>query len=167
MSHRLACERSDKIAAIAPVAGGNQFAATANCVSSRGVSVLQIHGTADPVWLYNGGRSTSPVVAEDTGIFVAIPDTVKEWALRNKCGPTASRSSDAIAQEMSDGTSVSKEIFTQCRDNTEVVHIKIVNGGHTWPDGQQHASESRAGKVSRAFNTNEVIWEFFKGHPKQ
>ena len=47
MSHRLACELSDRIAAIASIAGGNQFSTVRDCTPVRSVPVLEIHGTAD------------------------------------------------------------------------------------------------------------------------
>lgn len=55
MSHRLACELADRIAAIAPVSGANQFATAAVCTPSKLVPVLDIHGTGDPCWPFGGG----------------------------------------------------------------------------------------------------------------
>jgi len=47
MTHRLACELSNRIAGIAPVAAGNQFSAVDYCSPVRSVPVLEIHGTDD------------------------------------------------------------------------------------------------------------------------
>jgi poly(3-hydroxybutyrate) depolymerase len=55
MSQRLACQAADLVAAIAPVAGENQFA-LAGCTPSRPVAVLDIHGTSDACWPYPGGN---------------------------------------------------------------------------------------------------------------
>ena len=46
MATRLACERADVVSAVAPVAG--TLGAAFPCAPSRPVSVLEIHGTADP-----------------------------------------------------------------------------------------------------------------------
>lgn len=53
LSHRLACEFSDQIAAIAPVAGTDM---TDICTPSSPVSVLQIHGSEDGHVPYEGGE---------------------------------------------------------------------------------------------------------------
>src|SRR5436305_2185699 len=49
---RIGCELSARIAAIAPVAGG--YRSLAECRPDRPVSVLEIHGTSDPVVPYDG-----------------------------------------------------------------------------------------------------------------
>src|SRR5690606_3308049 len=54
LSHRLACELSDRIAAIAPVAGVLGVD-PASCAPSRPVPVWQFHGTEDPLVPYEGG----------------------------------------------------------------------------------------------------------------
>lgn len=54
MSHRLACERADLVAAAAPVAG---TIGIPNCKSSRPVPILIIHGKADEHVPYAGGRA--------------------------------------------------------------------------------------------------------------
>ena len=53
MANRLACQRADVFAAIAPVAG--TLGVNVGCAPSRPVSVLVTHGTADPVVPFNGG----------------------------------------------------------------------------------------------------------------
>ncbi len=53
MVNRLACERADVFAAVAPVAG--TLGVNMGCAPSRPVAVLETHGTADPVVPFNGG----------------------------------------------------------------------------------------------------------------
>ncbi len=52
MSHRLACELSDRVTAIAAVGGTNQFATTAACAPEQPVAIMQVHGTDDSCWTY-------------------------------------------------------------------------------------------------------------------
>ena len=54
MSYRMACRASDRITAIASLAGAT-YADPADCPAEEPVSVLQIHGTEDPQVLYEGG----------------------------------------------------------------------------------------------------------------
>lgn len=52
MSHRLACEMSEQIAAIVSIAGANQVSQVQGCSPQKTVPVLQIHGTDDCAWPY-------------------------------------------------------------------------------------------------------------------
>jgi len=38
--------------------------------------------------------------------------------------------------------------------------VVAVNGGHTWPGGEQYMTEKEVGKTSHALNANETIWSF-------
>jgi polyhydroxybutyrate depolymerase len=42
----------------------------------------------------------------------------------------------------------------------------IEGGGHTWPNTVQYLPVKDIGRMSRDFDATEVIWEFFKKHPK-
>lgn len=54
LAHRLACERGETLAAIAPVAG---VPGGGPCAPTRPVSVLHFHGTDDAIEPYNGSAS--------------------------------------------------------------------------------------------------------------
>ncbi len=166
MSQRLACELSDRVAAIAPIAGGNQYAALSHCSPVRPVPVLEIHGTADHCWPYAGGRQTCvgfmPITA--AGSFVPIPATVASWAARNGCRPTPV-TQDLRDADPWDGTTVTRMSYVGCSEGGDVVLLRVNGGGHTWPGGSSVLSPGVAGRVSREFNANTTMWEFFKTHP--
>jgi polyhydroxybutyrate depolymerase len=67
MVNRVACERADVFAAIAPVAG--TLGVNVGCAPSRPVAVLATHGTADPVVPFNGGPS----------VIVSAPELAARW----------------------------------------------------------------------------------------
>ncbi len=54
-AHRLACEMSDRIAAIASMAGATRNE-PARCAPTSAVSVIEIHGDADEIVPFGGGR---------------------------------------------------------------------------------------------------------------
>ena len=85
---RLACERADVVSAIAPVAGtlGSAFP----CAPSRPVSVLQVHGTADPVVPFGGGPMVGRGGASD---IVAAPAMAQRWRDLDGCPAHPSRTS--------------------------------------------------------------------------
>jgi len=83
MSNRLGCELSDKIAAIASVAGNIPQETVSKLSPSRAVSVLIISGTEDPVVPFNGG-DVSPMSLK-LGKVISVADTVKFWISKDGC----------------------------------------------------------------------------------
>lgn len=164
MAHRLACELSERIAAIAPVAAGNQYEAVFGCNPERPVPALEIHGLKDAQWPYEGGYGKpvlgQPRIAEREEykkLMVPIRPSMANWAKRNNC---------ATDPTIENFGSVIKETYTKCKDAADVVHYAIKDSGHTWPQGYQYFDESSVGKTCQDINANEVIWEFFKKHPR-
>ena len=87
MVNRLACERADVFAAIAPVAG--TLGQNVGCAPSRPVAVLETHGTADPVVPFNGGPMVGRGGPSD---IVSAPEMAARW--RQAGGPVEFRQID-------------------------------------------------------------------------
>jgi polyhydroxybutyrate depolymerase len=140
MAARVGCEMSDRLAAIAPVAGG--YSTLDACHPSRPVSLLEIHGTRDLVVPYAG---KPPGGAGSVGGFLA------QWTSLDRCsgGPTRS------------GYGPSSVIFRwrDCEDGTAVEHIKIYGGGHAWP-GARPPDAAPTAPISAA----RAVWTFFRRH---
>ncbi|HLQ47261.1 MAG TPA: PHB depolymerase family esterase [Planctomycetaceae bacterium] len=163
-SHHLAANLSSRIAAIAPVVGGLAETSRDKFQPEKPVAVLILQGTDDPLVPYNGGDIALPGGAKRAGI-VATDETVKKWVEHNGC------QREAVQEELADkapndGCRVKKFTYAKGKDGTEVVLFRIEGGGHTWPNGVQYLPERLIGKVCRDINGTEVIWEFFKAHPK-
>jgi polyhydroxybutyrate depolymerase len=143
MANMLACEMSDTFAAVAPVSGfhGNLD----NCVVSRPVSVLAIHGTADPVLPYDGVESEIPPVRL----------WVEAWAQRNRCDLTPS------VEHPQEGLTV--ETWQNCDENTTVILYTREGGDHIWPGSE--SGEQMEGTPAN-INATDVIWDFFESHPR-
>ena len=155
ISYRLACERADKIAGIAPVGGGNQFETTKTCSPSRPVPTLHIHGTDDPCWAMDGIPKC--LGGNQKGkIHATIPDTLANLKKRHGCSGDPKKT--PMPNPKNDGTESVRHTYQQCAVPTEFIEIK--GGGHTWPDGHQYFAEKRIGRVPRDFG-NEVILDFF------
>ena len=159
MSHRLACERANVFAAIAPVGGGNQFETTADCAPSAPVAVLQIHGTADPCWTLDGGPGAC--LQRDGLKKQGIDVTVRNWANRNGCGEEPVITD--VPDKADDGMTTRHWKYEGCRAAVE--YLRIENGGHTYPNGHQYLGEDRVGPATKDFGS-EVIIEFFERHPR-
>lgn len=161
MSHRLACERSERFAAIAALGGANQHGQSGGaCVG--GTAILQIHGTADPCWRYEqSAQKCGPL--PDEGVHVGVAESMEGWRLRNGCGPTPT-SAALPDTDPQDGTTSTHLVWPGCGAATEL--IRIDGGGHTWPGGDPLLGEELVGKTARDFPANERIVEFFLAHAK-
>jgi polyhydroxybutyrate depolymerase len=166
MSHRLACERADVLAAIASIAGGNQAAVAPGCAPSRPVPVLHVHGTADPCWGFDG--AVREPVCEDArgGRFVSVRESVEGWLARNGC---ESRTLEAMAAEPqpdreADGTASALLSGVGCVASTAL--LRIEGGGHTWPGGWTFAPEARVGRVARDLDASALLWSFLSRHAR-
>jgi polyhydroxybutyrate depolymerase len=149
MSYRAACEMSDRIAAIAGVAGA--YSSELSCTPTRPVPVIAIHGDGDPVVRINGTPSSR---------LPAIKDYVADWAKRNSCqtGPTP------IKLELPKTQDLSAVAYSDCAGNADVHYYIVKGGGHIWPGGVVDVSASIVGNPSEA-PASEIIWNFFKAHP--
>ncbi|HEY8078657.1 MAG TPA: hypothetical protein VIF62_31215 [Labilithrix sp.] len=158
MSHRLACERADRIASIVAVGGSNQHAATGGACAG-GVPVLEIHGTEDPCWTY---ATSSEACLGDGGKKVGVAESMEGWRLRNGCSAETDETPLAD-RDPSDGTHATLVRWRGCRASVELVRVD--GGGHTWPNGDPYFSERRIGRVTHDFGS-EVVIDFFRAHAK-
>jgi polyhydroxybutyrate depolymerase len=78
MAHRMACNQSERIAAIVSLAGAT-FSNTKSCKPTTPVSMLQIHGTNDAVISYTGGYLFSSA-------YPSARKTLDVWGKLNQCG---------------------------------------------------------------------------------
>jgi polyhydroxybutyrate depolymerase len=164
LSHRFACLMPDVFAAIAPVAGANQYETTKQCNPRERVAVMQIHGSEDTAWPYSGGVGLLETLRKTDGVYASTETSTLNWATRNQCrlNPSITK----LPEKVNDGTSVTKIMYEGCVQNGDVILYKIEGGGHTWPSGWQYFPVSTVGKTTRNLNANEVIWNFFKNHRK-
>jgi polyhydroxybutyrate depolymerase len=161
MSSRLACELSNKIAAIASVAASMEATTIApNCKPSRSVPVLYIQGTLDPLVPFLGGVGT----AGAGGTILSHAQVIDKWMTLNTCG-TIPAITD-IPDTAGDGTTIRQRVFVNAANGVEVVSYVVNNGGHTWPLGKEYLPESIIGKTSKNLNACEAIWTFFKKYKR-
>ena len=87
MSHRLACDHSETIAAIASLAGAGPTD-PANCSPSSSVHILQIHGTEDGTVPFDGATLSIATAGRTYDSLAPAPGaiaTVEQWASINGC----------------------------------------------------------------------------------
>jgi polyhydroxybutyrate depolymerase len=153
MCYRLAAELSQRIAAIAPVAG---TATTTDYHPKRPVPVLHFHGSADTIVPFSGTKQ-----AGRHEWFCSVPDTIDSWCKINGCAEKSP--AEVLADRASDGTQVERTVHGPGTDGAEVVLYRIVGGGHTWPG--MPSPLTFLGKSTSDISGNDLIWEFFERHP--
>jgi len=162
MSHRLATEASDMIAAIAPVVGGMAPAMAKNFRPAYPVSILVIQGDADPLVPIRGGMVGFPR-GRKRGQVVPTEETISLYMRRN--GNQAKPTVTTLDQDAGDGTSVEVRKYPDGPGGVKTQVYIVRNGGHTWAGRPVYLPEMLIGKASQEFSATEVIWEFFKSCP--
>ena len=133
MSYSLACNLSDKIAAIASVTGSMTDDVYNDCEPSRPIPVLQIHGLRDAIVPYSGNEGSKK-----------IEDVMGFWAQNNSCNLEPIK---AVADY--EDFAVYYDYYQNCLNNAEVELILSSKMGHTWPWA-----------VSEGFSASEDVWAF-------
>lgn len=146
MSHALACELSNKIAAIASVTGSIDKDRLPYCAPEHAMPVMQIHGTEDPTVPYLGNLE-----------FLPIDSIVHYWANINACDEAAEFTEipDIIT---TDGCTAEHYVYDGCNQTANVELFKIIGGEHTWPG----TAITFLGVTNLDINACKEIWNFFR-----
>jgi polyhydroxybutyrate depolymerase len=145
MSHRLACELNNRIAAAGSVAGTMTTGAFNQCAPVRAVPFMQIHGTADAIVSYNGGLGNQ-----------SAEQVLGLWTSRDSCAQPAVVT--PLPDLVSEGSTVERQVWSPCTAGVRVEHLKILNGGHTWPGA---SGSSGLGNTNRDISATAELWRFF------
>jgi polyhydroxybutyrate depolymerase len=163
MTQRAACDLADRIAAIGLVAGTSSHQVLGSCKPRKAVAAIVIHGTADPLVPYLGGKVK--VGGKVRGEVASSLDVVSFWVERNTCKLRPERR-DLADLDPTDGSTVREELFAPCPGAAEVRFLAVVGGGHTWPGGKQYLPRKTVGPVNRDIDATRELWQFFAAHPR-
>ncbi len=146
MTYRLACERSDLIAAVASVSG--PFLPKTPCDPVRPIPALHIHSRLDEKIPFEGGIGLGsyyyPPV--DSGLTV-----LRE---HNAC--------QKYEEQIVSGKYTFRR-WSECSGNADIESYLVDDGGHSWPGGL--IPRQGADAPSTAIDATDVIWDFFVTHP--
>jgi polyhydroxybutyrate depolymerase len=149
MSYRLACEMSDTFAAIASVAGTDNYN---GCNPKKPISIMHIHGLKDDHVLFYGGCGPACRVGSETE-FVSVPDTISKWVDRNNC--------DKNPQSVVVDENAHYDLYSKCDGGTQVKVYVIKDGGHSWPGTEKAPNPLEKSMPSQAISATDEIWKFF------
>ncbi len=155
MSYRLAVELSDRIAAIAPVAGAMVLEGAA---PPRPVPVMHIHSVDDPRALYAGGLGPPFPLTRARVLHPGAEERLARWARWNGC---AGEPREAELRKWQAHTATRFE-YRGCR--AETVLWKLTGAGHVWPGGVRDYLPRILGEGTAVIDANEEMWRFFRRH---
>jgi polyhydroxybutyrate depolymerase len=144
MAHRLACFMDDRLAAVVSIGGAGRAREEA-CAPVSPIAVLEVHGDADPIVRYDGGR-----VFNDRALdpHPSAPETFHGWAERLGC-PGAPKVTTADLDPRLPGAETRIESYASCP--LGAAELWTVHGG-----GHQVATPALLARVG----------EFLAAHPK-
>ena len=142
---RLACELSNKFAAIGTVSATHMFQP---CNPLRKMPIINIHSYVDTAVLYDGGIGNGP-----SGVnFTSQDFTMNLWKTLNNC-------STVTTIVNGNGTDYDFIKINNCDCNVEFHQYNTTDGGHSWPSGNPNNNP-----VSFQVNATELIWNFFQNY---
>ncbi len=151
MCYRLAAELSDRIAAIAPVAG--TIAIEEQTEAARAGHPLSRHEGHD--------RSVRDGEGQDALVHEGgVEDSIQTWVKLNGCDEKPK--TETLSKD-GDEMKVTRRSYGGGKDGSEVVLVVIEEGGHTWPGRQPPVGF--IGKSAKNISANDLMWEFFQKHP--
>lgn len=150
---RLGIELSERLAAIAPVAG---VLWQRDARLAEPVPLIYFIGREDPLVPLPGGRVRLPsnVVLE----MPPVSESIERWAELLGC-PERPRLSFPRG-------GVQLYAYKPCRGDSELKAYVIEGLGHVWPGGTTLFPEEVVGPSKSPVRATELIWEFFRRHPK-
>jgi polyhydroxybutyrate depolymerase len=149
MVYRLACQRSDLVAAVAPISGDMAAAVAGNCRPGLPVSIIAMHGTDDSIVPFGSSQHND----------------IQTWVRRDGC-PSHPASSQLPDLDPGDGTKTRVDSYGPCAGGSAVAFYTIDGGGHQWPGGESVWGFNRHGSTARDFDAAVVVWDFFRAHAR-
>ena len=149
MSYKLACDATNRIAAIAPDVASMVNDNLSSCVPARPINIAAFNGLSDPITPYNGFPGNFPGI-----------DSIKHfWQLKNGCDIVPII--DTMPDLANDGTRVVRYTYINCGQQVQQVYYKVIDGGHVWP-GAANIFFNILGKTTQDISMNKEAWNFFK-----
>ncbi|HTL71562.1 MAG TPA: PHB depolymerase family esterase [Candidatus Eisenbacteria bacterium] len=153
LCYRLACELSDRFAAVAPVAGAMD---TDDPRPSEPVSLIIFHGTEDKHIRYDGGEPDRQFDRQKR-VDKPVSYAVNFWVKYDGCNPVPA---DSRTQN------VARTTYSGGRNGTEVTLYALQGFGHAWPGDEGELRGGGAESPAQEISATDLIWEFFDTHPK-
>jgi polyhydroxybutyrate depolymerase len=159
MAYRLAAEASDRIAAVAGVAGTMSLQRFA---PSRAVSVMHIHSVQDHIARFDGGFGVPSNIADTRMFHTSVEQMLRKWLDHDGCPlkPATVEPISGQADTPDEGHSAIRRVYRPCRQGVEVVLLQLTGAGHVWPGGIRDYMPNLLGTGTAVVDANTEIWKF-------
>jgi len=137
-SYELACQMSERFAAIASFAG-TMPVSPKSCDPQRNVPLMHIHGVEDPIIAY--ANTWDWKSWDSVGTMRDVPSLVQFWHDRYNCQDANRTESEGEVHF----------VYDSCEQGARVEHYRLETQGHGWPESLNGVS------------THRVIWSFLSG----
>ncbi|WP_375446736.1 alpha/beta hydrolase family esterase [uncultured Fibrella sp.] len=151
LCYRLACELSDKLAAIAANSGTMQVKSP--CRPARVMPILHVHSQQDRNVPYVGGVGARSINRQWN---TPVDSTLAVFAQLATC-----KSQKQLTRQTASYVLYS---WSDCAGDAVIKYYLTSDGGHSWPGGLK-AARRIGDPPSEAFVNNDIIWTFFSAHP--
>ena len=151
MAHRAGCDLSERVRVVVAFGGANQ---QPGCIPTLPVSVMQVHGTEDPCWPFDGGALGGCFAGE--ALVSGVLETAQGWAGAQHC---ASPSESMLLDRTDDGMTSEVTRWEGCDGGAVVELVTVIGGGHSWPMGYSVAPRI-VGSITSDYSGSELLWEF-------
>jgi polyhydroxybutyrate depolymerase len=148
MTFRLAAEMSDRLTAVATVAG---MMAVDNPKPKKPLPTLYILGTKDPLMPLEGGTVKLPWGNKENP---PVADFLQKWASAIGC--------ETEPKAISEIGGVKKVEYPSKSAGPTLTAIYLEGHGHHWPGAKALLPESRVGPMKSTLDATDVIWDFFE-----
>ena len=139
-SHELACNLSNKIAAIGTVSANMSTRTKDNCNPSHPTPVVTVSGTNDNEVSYDGTNFEGQI---------SHNEVLNYWINYNQTDETPIIS-NLPNIDTNDGSTVELHQYKNGNNDVEIEHFKVVDGGHDWPGTYGNMD----------IDANSIIWGF-------
>jgi polyhydroxybutyrate depolymerase len=172
LTYRLAAQASDRIAAIAPVAGSmvlperrsDDVRPALEVPGRRPLPIMHVHSVDDPRTAYRGGLSEPVPLTSTRTRHPDAEEVLYRWVAFAGCRakPVVAETRAGAPGSAAAGHTATKYVFTGCRGEVEMALWKLAGAGHAWP-GARHDTRSPAlGPGTDVIDANEEMWRFFR-----
>jgi polyhydroxybutyrate depolymerase len=159
MAYRLAAERADLMAAIAPVAGAMSVATFR---PSRPVAVMHVHSVDDTRALYEGGLGPPFPGTSRRIAHAPVRQALDQWVGVNGC-----RSVPNVVDKREAGREMAERLaYGPCESGYDVVHWKLAGAGHGWPGAPVSPLARWVGPPVTVVKAADEIWQFVRRYQR-
>jgi polyhydroxybutyrate depolymerase len=158
MTYYLAEKLPERIAAIAPVAGGLM---PDTSKPLKPMPIMHFHSIDDPRALYKGGLGPAYPGTTKRVMHPDIDEVLAGWAKIDGCSTQRKQVDSRTYKTDKKFHEAHEYAYEDCK-RAPVILWQLEKSGHVWPGGRQKYMERILGQSTKVIDANETMWQFFQ-----